>query len=546
MNGKSFKHTKNRHNTRRNYWVLASIIIILLFSVAVRYRLLNAPLDRSEGAYAHMGQLILKGIPPYVGAYDIKMPGLYAIYALIMAIFGQSVKGIHFGLLAVNAVTITLLFLAAKELFGNWAGVASAAFYALFSLSQPVHGLFASAEHFIVLAAIGGIVLLMQAVKSESSIEMLLSGFVFGISFIIEHRGGFFILFGGLYILCKALQSQSMVLKSALLKCCLFFLGAGLPFALACFILWKLKAFDQFWFWTYTYPKGLSSHISLYQGLRLIKHNIFPIINQGILLWVLAGNGLISLVWNKKVRGHLIFILLFLFLSFLSICPGLYFEPQYFILLLPALSLLTGVGIHSLAELFLKGQPTLLKKVLPPFLAIFVLFQSPIKQRFYLFKLSPQQVSRMTFRNSPFSESLKIAAYITNHSAKNDMIAVLGSEPQIYFYSKRRPATRYIVAYPMMAKHKFVTVMQEEMIKEIESARPKFLIFVAISTSWMAKEDSDKMIFNWFSQYQQKYYKRIGIIDLISEENTVYYWGDESLGYYPGSTSWIDVFERLD
>ena len=60
------------------------------------------PLERDEGEYAYAGQLMLQGIPPYQLAYNMKFPGVYAAYALIMLSFGQTSVGIHFGLLVVN------------------------------------------------------------------------------------------------------------------------------------------------------------------------------------------------------------------------------------------------------------------------------------------------------------------------------------------------------------------------------------------------------------------------------------------------------------
>jgi hypothetical protein len=257
-------------------------------------------------------------------------------------------------------------------------------------------------------------------------------------------------------------------------------------------------------------------------------------------------SGLISIAWNTKARRHAFFILTFLSLSFLSVCPGLYFRTHYFILLLPAVAMLAGVGISSFAELFSRGRPSFLKKAVPALLVFVVLFQSVHKQNDYLFRLSPERVSRVIYGLNPFPESLKIAEYIKNHSAAGDTIAILGSEPQIFFYSDRRSATKHIVVYPLMLKHRYVTKMQQEMIGEIESARPKYLIFVSISTSWMINPDSDKTIFTWFDRYQQKYYKRMGVIDLISEENTVYRWGQEALEYSPQSKFWIEVFERME
>lgn len=53
------------------------LTVILLFVTLIRYRLLALPLERDEGEYALMGQLILKGIPPYEMAYSMKLPGTY-------------------------------------------------------------------------------------------------------------------------------------------------------------------------------------------------------------------------------------------------------------------------------------------------------------------------------------------------------------------------------------------------------------------------------------------------------------------------------------
>ena len=72
------------------WWALATIVFTLV--VAIRIRLLGIPLERDEGEYAYAGQLILQGIPPYKLAYNMKFPGTYAAYAVIMSIFGQTIS----------------------------------------------------------------------------------------------------------------------------------------------------------------------------------------------------------------------------------------------------------------------------------------------------------------------------------------------------------------------------------------------------------------------------------------------------------------------
>src|SRR5216117_2095219 len=89
------------------WWILLAVVIALV--VIIRIRFLAIPLERDEGEYAYAGQLMLQGIPPYELAYNMKFPGIYAAYALIMALFGQTPVGIHMGLLLKNLATIACL-----------------------------------------------------------------------------------------------------------------------------------------------------------------------------------------------------------------------------------------------------------------------------------------------------------------------------------------------------------------------------------------------------------------------------------------------------
>ena len=84
----------NAH-TRSHFIAYALLTLTLLFTFAIRFHLRNIPLERDEGEYAYAGQLMLEGIPPYQLAYNMKLPGTYAAYAVILAIFGQIPSGIH-------------------------------------------------------------------------------------------------------------------------------------------------------------------------------------------------------------------------------------------------------------------------------------------------------------------------------------------------------------------------------------------------------------------------------------------------------------------
>jgi 4-amino-4-deoxy-L-arabinose transferase-like glycosyltransferase len=128
------------------------------------------------GEYAYMGQLILQGIPPYIGAYNMKLPGTYVMYALIMSVFGQNIQGIHFGLTIVNGVTVLLVFLLARKLVSEAAALTACAAYALLSLSPSVLGFAGHATHFVVLPALGGILTLFYAVRNNKLYVYFWSG----------------------------------------------------------------------------------------------------------------------------------------------------------------------------------------------------------------------------------------------------------------------------------------------------------------------------------------------------------------------------------
>ena len=188
---------------RHRAWLLVGLAV--LFVLVVRVRLRELPLERDEGEYAYAGQLILQGVPPYKEVYNMKLPGTYAAYAVIMAVFGQSPSGIRLGLALVNAASIVLVFRLGRRLLDEAAGVAAAVAFALLSLSPSVLGLAGHATHFVVLAALGGTLALLHAcphtVQSPkdgldnpqtSTLNYRLlaaSGLLFGLAFLMKQHG---------------------------------------------------------------------------------------------------------------------------------------------------------------------------------------------------------------------------------------------------------------------------------------------------------------------------------------------------------------------
>ena len=148
----------------------------------------------------------------------------------------------------------------------------------------------------------------------------------------------------------------------------------------------------------------------------------------------------------------------------------------------------------------------------------------------------------MIYGANPFPESVEVAGYLKDHASKGARIAVLGSEPEIYFYSGLRSATGYIYTYGLMEPQPYALQMQKEMIAEIEAAQPEYIVFVGVPQSFGKLPSSEEYIFRWIDSYLRTQYDIVGVADILPQTN--YVWGDEARNYQPRSSSYIRVFKR--
>src|SRR5581483_6176646 len=192
----------------RKALTFTALLVVFALVVGIRLRLLNRPLERDEGEYAYAGQLMLQGVPPYKAMYNMKWPGTYASYAVIMAIFGESAAGIHAGLIIVNVLTALLVFVLARRLMAEWGAVAATASFALLSLSPATIGLAAHATQFVMLPAVAGILLLQRPADHQSPWRLLAAGVLFGMAAIMKQSGAAFAVFGALWILSNAASAE--------------------------------------------------------------------------------------------------------------------------------------------------------------------------------------------------------------------------------------------------------------------------------------------------------------------------------------------------
>ncbi len=560
---------------------LVILAVALLFSAFVRWRLRDMPLERDEGGFGFMAQLLLQGVPPYQLAYDEKLPGIYLAYAAMMAAFGESAAGIHLGLMIVNLATVVLIFLLVRDLFDSLAGGIAAATYSLLAVSPSVLGMAAHATHFVTFFGVAATWTLWRALHADKKPLLFWSGLFFGTALLMKQHGVFLSGFGGLMLLIHYTRLRPFAWRKLWNGLAAFAAGVVLPYAATCLWLWWAGVFDRFWFWTVTFSRNHVSEISWADGVRQFWEQFIATVTPNWPLWVAALLGALLVVRTRNAKEERWFLWAYFGCSFLCICPGLFFRPHYFIVLLPAVAIFNGAAgswlLHSascwrpkdrniegarqqsvdMARHAHRNARAPRAKTVDAGAAASGILVWPAGtlllaaaafgvwwQREFFFLWTPTRACQETYPMFPFLESITIADYLSRHTTPEQRVAVIGSEPQMYFYSRRLPATGYITIHSLVERQPFALQMQQEMCRQIEAAKPEFIVFVHVDSSWLAQPNYCRFVWQWASRYVESHYRLVGLADIISPTRTDYQWGDQAARAYPLEAQYVWIFQR--
>jgi hypothetical protein len=373
-----------------------------------------------------------------------------------------------------------------------------------------------------------------------------LSGTLFGLAFLMKQPGIFFIAFGVSYLMFRFFSAQpSRLLKEKILNLMIFIGASLLPLIVTMVWLYTAGVFDKFWFWTVQYAAKYGTQLSFSEAFGYFKYGFHSATDGFLLLWIASGLGLFVTIFHRAIKDSRLFILLFMTFSFLSICPGFYFRDHYFITLLPAVSISVGIFFNYLsAAVVAFFKVPQLRFIGIGVFAVVALIGVNDQRWFYLID-DPVTISNKIYGDNPFDESLVIARFINSRSSPTDRIAVFGSEPQIYFYTHNMSATGYIYTYSLMEIQSYSLEMQNEMIREVELTKPKFIVDVHIATSWLVQEGSEKKFFGWIDEFLKNNYTIVGVVDINTSEPTVYKWYDDIKNYTIQLPSYVLIYERV-
>lgn len=538
----------NRKISIANEDLICSFLLLILVYIvhSIRSNFLLIPFERDEGIYSYFGTLVLEGKTPYKDFYEVKFPGLFYFYGFMVGMFGDTVKGMHTGFMYLNIATLIFIYFAARNLFSPIAGLIAATTFAFVSLTPNLSGFTVQAEHGVAFFIGLGLLFYSIARNTSKWYYYLLMGLAMGGAVMVKTSGVFLAFWGAVIIFSDFIFSKPRVWKQFWKN--IFSYGTGGVFIVAVmFIIIYMKgSFNEMIFWAYEHPKQYVSNMPFEEGVKYFKYTRDMIVQNHKMFWIHSLIAVIlCLLKPINIKYKVLGVTLLAF-SFLTIVPGFYFYGHYWIQTVPGLALVAGLTYYSVISI-LQGMFNLKH---PRFgyiyliIFAFMTFNHASAFKAYYFHPNYERILRTVYGNNPFPESMEIGNFINANSKPEDNIVLIGSEPQIYFYTKKKSPSRHAYFTAIVNNIPQHKEWQREFVRDTEKAKPRYVIFFNHPLSLLVQPNVDKYVFDWANKYITENYQIIGVVDMIEGQQSVYVWREQLNTYQPKSQNLIYIYER--
>ncbi|MBI5554991.1 MAG: hypothetical protein HY920_03950 [Elusimicrobia bacterium] len=464
-------------------------LIFILLAIGlflIRAPFLEVPLERDEGEYAYLAWQMDYGVMPYRDIVTYISPGVFFLYRCAFFVCERTVKGIRLFTLWYLLLSLGVFCYLAKQLLGSKSVWLAGIIFIFLTTDPSILANMSQREIFVLLPLMISFIFLQKDLVRPQWLLAAGNGLAMGLAFMIKPTAVFHLFFVLAVWAWYYFRSKDYKLFWSRI----FWLAAGLVGGLVPFILYfnHQKAWPEFLYWNFIFPKvqsqaitaSFSNHNYFWEALSYHCRYTFKgiLVSHFSLVFLLLLALIITLF---KRRKELAWYWLWFFSLLLSTATGWHFRSQYFQLLIPAQALLIAWVIQYIYRRLLNKNHWL-RSGYYAFATLLVLFPlvSLVKQYHFI---SPEMISRKLYVGQIFSMAKTIGRYVARHTAPADKIYILGSEPEIYFYSQRTLVGTHITAYTLTYAYGDPAARQKEVIQALKKNLPPYLIKVNMGSS---------------------------------------------------------------
>ena len=409
-----------------------SVVGLVLLTIAIRLPLLLHPLPISDEAmYSVVANEIVDGGRLYVDAVDRKPPLLFWTYAAVFRVAGKyNWQALHFVALLWTLGTMAGLYVIGRQLFDCSTGLIAALFYSVFQPWAVWQNLAFNGELLMNLPIVWAWAIAFRKSSLDWRPELVVAGALLGAAFLLKQPAAIAAVPLGVYLLLPSYRrSRGLTTINSIIHAATLTIGFFGTLGFIAFVLLKQGVLREAFYWTIT-DHDLP-HFYWKHGLAFTS--AFVAACLPLLIGAMMAYRDVGRLWQEKRAERIAFFGL-LVASAVGAVAGLRFFPHYYIQLLPALALLAAPHYAQLWTGKLRASVWILRPAVTYGWLILTVLVFAIM---HLYGLASQRQTTETGR------------YLRAYSAAADKIFLWGQLPKIYLEAQRRPASRYILTFPL-------------------------------------------------------------------------------------------------
>ncbi len=450
--------------------------------VAFRLHAFGGPLETDECNYAYIGSRLLAGDRLYVDVWDHQPPGIFVLFAGLIALVGDSETAIRLFALLWSLATLVLVYRVARRGLRPGAAWFAALLFAMASSDPGMAGEGANREIYMNALVVGSVACLMRATLAR----VLLAGVLLGLASTMKTvvAAQWLALLIALWI-GQARGGRGAILRVARMTLALAAGPALIWIAVAEYfaVTDRFAVFyDAVFTYNLTYSQMTSGPLARFAEFFVAgRPSSWAVFRTALPLWLAGGAGLVIAVvtLRRRDRAWSALVLALALGSFMAACLPRQFWPHYYLLMLPSLVILSAAATNALPARPAKGYAGVL-------IATLLLTQG----LFYL--LAPADligVQRYKMRMLWARDQARRLAAVTEPT---DSVFVWGNaDAGIYYYSQRRCATRYTMIGSLLGEDAAARRRQSLLIDDLTRNRPRVIVqampFVPIMEQFLQK-----------------------------------------------------------
>jgi len=460
-------------------------LVFVLFLFVLRANSFTAPFERDEGEYAYSAMILRHGSLPYQNSFIQKPPLIIYTYFLSQEIFDDTLWGPR--LLAFVSILFTSYFIykVVDKYFDTKASWVSVFIFAAL-VSSPINAsLAANTEIFMLLPIIVFYWIYLKDGKDNINLYYFLAGTLSAAALFFKPICLYVLVLLYLLWTIRIYKKQVNKLVEFLLLNLVGFCTASFLF-LAPF----LGVLNYFWEEVVIFNAYYAKQWGFYLNFFWINLKaMWPS------FWIVFSTFIMYLFINTKRKKEI--------LAILFLCLVAVFQTairHYYILLTPFLVIAVSQVLVFISQKTFSGAKITLLTTLFLFL-----FLWPVRIGF---GLSPEKYGLWVYGSgNPFGESVIVSKKVREVTREEDLIFVAGSEPQIYYYTKRYSPTRFVITYPFIIDTKVRSLYQVEAVTAISKNPPKVIVYSTRDESGLWNNESPRDFINYLDNLIDKSYR---------------------------------------